>query len=61
MYSWEIENLIAKNNGIVTRDEFYKIINLVDNPQITDVVFKDYSEYVIKTNDGKDIYVIVEM
>lgn len=61
MYTWEIEKFLAQHNRIVTRDEFCKIINQVDNPQVTDVLPKGtYSGFVIKTTDG-DMDVIVKM
>jgi hypothetical protein len=63
MYTWEIEKFLAEKNRIVTREEFLKIINQVDNPQITDVSpkGKKYGEFVIKTADGKNMEIIVEM
>ena len=60
MYTWEIEKLLAEHNRIVTRDEFYKIINQVDNPQIKDVKHVgECSQYIIKA-DEKDMEVIVK-
>ena len=60
MYTWEIEKFLAEHNRIVTRDEFYKIINQVDNPQIKDVEYVgECSQYIIKT-DEKDMEVIVK-
>lgn len=61
MYTWEIENYLASKNRIITREEFCKIINQVDNPQITDVEHVgECSCYTIKTGDGKDMDVIVK-
>ena len=37
MYTWEIEKFLAQHNRIITRDEFCKIINQVDNPQVKDM------------------------
>lgn len=54
MYSWEIEKLIAQNNGIVTREQFYSIVNKVDNPQVKDV--KCENMFTIETEDGYKIY-----
>lgn len=60
MYTWEIEKFLAEHNRIVTRDEFYKVVSKVDNPQVKDVVYKgEYSLYTIKTEDGKDMDVMV--
>lgn len=60
MYTWEIEKFLAQHNRIITRDEFYKIVNKVDNPQIIDVEYQgDCSCFVIKTSDGGDMNVIV--
>lgn len=33
MYTWEIEKFLAERNRTVTREEFYKIVNQMDNPQ----------------------------
>lgn len=62
MYTWEIEKFLAQHNRIITRNEFCKIINQVDNPQVKDVEHVgECSYYLIKTNDGKDMEVIVKM
>ena len=58
MYSWEIEKLIAQNNGIITKEQFYSIINKVDNPQVKDV--KTENVFVIKTTDGYTLYTKVK-
>ena len=58
MYSWEIEKLIVQNNGIITREQFYSIINKVDNPQVKDV--KTENVFVIKTTDGYTLYTKVK-
>lgn len=56
MYTWEIENLLARKGRIVTREEFYKVVNQVDNPQITDVQYdKSTDTYRILTSDNGDI------
>lgn len=56
MYTWEIENLLARKGRIVTREEFYKIVNQVDNPQITDVQYdKSTDTYRILTSDNGDM------
>lgn len=61
MYTWEIENFLASKNRIVTREEFLKIVNQVDNPQITDVKHTgECSCYVIKDKDGNNMDVIVK-
>lgn len=58
MYSWEIEKLIAQNNGIITREQFYSIVNKVDNPQVKDV--KCENMFTIKTEDGYTIHTKVK-
>lgn len=37
MYTWELERYIKERGRILTRDEYYKVVNRVDNPQIKDV------------------------
>ena len=58
MYSWEIEKLIAQNNGIITREQFYSIVNKVDNPQVKDV--KSENVFTIETEDGYTIHTKVK-
>jgi hypothetical protein len=51
MYSWEIENFIKERNNVLTTDEFVKVVNKVDNPQIEDVKKLD-NVFEISTKDG---------
>lgn len=37
MYTWELENYIKERGRILTREEYYKVVNRVDNPQIKNV------------------------
>lgn len=56
MYTWEIENFLRNNNRIVTREEFYKVVNQVDNPQIIDVRYDANDDtYRILTSDNGDM------
>lgn len=56
MYTWEIEKFLAERNRIVTREEFYKVVNQVDNPQVIDVKYnKDSNTYNLKTSDNGDM------
>lgn len=57
MFSWEIENLINKNNKVITREQLLKIINKVDNPQIKDV--KPTTAFEIVTEDGYVMNVMI--
>ena len=53
MYTWEIEKFLAEKNRIVTREEFYKIVSQVNNPQITDVKYdKNRNVYELMTSDN---------
>lgn len=62
MYTWEIEKFLAEHNRIITKDEFYKVVNKVDNPQVKDVEYKgEYGLYTIKTEDGKGMDVMVKV
>lgn len=61
MYTWEIEKFLKEHNGVVTKEEFYKVVNQIDNPQIEDVVYNgEYRSYSIKTNEGKELIVLTE-
>lgn len=56
MYTWEINNYLKERNYKVTREEFMKIVSLVENPQITDVSFVNREDvFRLKTNDNGDI------
>lgn len=62
MYTWEIEKFLAERNRIVTREEFYKIVNQVDNPQVIDVRYnKDSNTYNLKTSDNGDMNFCLEV
>lgn len=52
MYSYEIENLLKLRNYLVTREEYAKISDIKQNPQINHIkydTFKD--EFQIDTKD----------
>ena len=55
MFSWELQNYINERNGILNREEFVKVVNLVDNPQIIDVV-PVKNVFKIVTSDGYEIF-----
>lgn len=62
MYTWEIEKFLAERNRIVTREEFYKIVNQVDNPQVVDVKYdKDSNTYNLKTSDNGNMHFSLEV
>lgn len=62
MYTWEIEKFLAERNRIVTREEFYKIVNQVDNPQVIDVKYnKDSNTYNLKTSDNGNMHFSLEV
>lgn len=41
MYTWELKNFVNQRNGKVSREEYIKLVNRVDNPQIRDVKVED--------------------
>lgn len=55
MYSSEIEKLIVEKGGVITKEDFYKVVNKVDNPQIKNV--KTESGFKIETLDGYEFHV----
>ena len=57
MYSWEIQNFLKERNYEVTKDEFVKVINQVDNPQVRNVTVdrKIVTTYRMQTSDGLDV------
>lgn len=63
MYSWELDNFVKERNNVVTRTEFFKLVNRVDNPQVKDVKPATSNEYLgsftIFTEDGYTLDVIV--
>ncbi|MCR4803677.1 MAG: hypothetical protein K5895_11875 [Lachnospiraceae bacterium] len=58
MFSWEIDKLISDNHRIITREQFYSIVNKIDNPQIKDVL--PLKAFKIVTEDGYDMNVIID-
>lgn len=56
MYTWEINNYLKERNYRVTREEFTKIVSLVENPQITDVSSVNHKDvFRLKTSDNGDM------
>lgn len=56
MYSWEIDNLIQRNNGELSLDEF---LNVYDNsPQMTGCLYEDNNPfpYCFWLDNYKDLY-----
>lgn len=41
MYTWELKNFVNQRNGKVSREEYIKVVNKVDNPQIVDVAVEN--------------------
>jgi hypothetical protein len=62
MYTWEIENYLKARNYKVTREEFIKVVSLVENPQITEVLAVNHKDiFRIKTSDNGDITFSVKL
>lgn len=56
MYTWEINNYLKERNYRVTREEFIKVVSLVENPQITDVSSVNHKDvFRLKTSDNGDM------
>lgn len=56
MYTWEINNYLKERNYKVTREEFIKVVSLVENPQITDVSSVNHKDvFRLKTSDNGDM------
>ena len=56
MYTWEINNYLKERNYRVTREEFTKVVSLVENPQITDVSSVNHKDvFRLKTSDNGDM------
>lgn len=56
MYTWEIENYLKERNYKVTREEFVKVISLVENPQITELLTVNHKDvFRLKTSDNGDM------
>ena len=53
MYSHEIEQLLKLRNFLVSREEYNKISNLKDNPQINHIKYDIHKdEFQIDTRDN---------
>ena len=56
MYTWEIENYLKERNYKVTREEFVKVVSLVENPQITELLTVNHKDvFRLKTSDNGDM------
>lgn len=58
MYTWELQNFVNQRNGNVSREEYIKLVNRVDNPQITDVAVEDCegrAKTIITTSENKSV------
>ena len=54
MYTWELKNFVNQRNGKVSREEYIKVVNKVDNPQIVDVTVENVNgvaKTVVTTSD----------
>ena len=54
MYTWELKNFVSQRNGKVSREEYIKVVNQVDNPQIVDVTVENINgvaKTIVTTSD----------
>ena len=59
MYTWEIRKYLRDRNYVVNREEFLKIVNQVDNPQIVDVrKAKNVFEMITSDDDEKIVFTV---
>lgn len=53
MYSWEIENLLKLRNYLVSREEYIKVTNSKENPQVNHVKYDCNNDvFQIDTTDS---------
>lgn len=53
MYSHEIEKFIKEKNYILDKDEYKKIFNVDNNPQIVQMKYDSYNDdFEMKTSDN---------
>ena len=53
MYSWEINQLLERNNFFISEKDYKRISNAKDNPQIIEVKYDAFSDsFRISTKDG---------
>ena len=53
MYSWEINQLLERNNFFISEKDYKRISNAKDNPQIIEVKYDAFSDlFSISTSDG---------
>lgn len=58
MYTYELQNFVNQRNGNVSREEYIKLVNRVDNPQITDVAVENCegrAKTTITTSDNGSV------
>lgn len=53
MYSWEIDRLLKIKNYLISTEDYFKITNTRENPQIKQIEYNpEYDFFRISTNDN---------
>lgn len=53
MYSWEINQILERNNFVICEEDYKDISNAIENPQITNIRYDTFNDsFRISTSDG---------
>lgn len=53
MYSYEIKQFLADKNSIITKEDYYSLTDIRENPQIKSIKYNTFEDkYELKTDDG---------
>lgn len=53
MYSWEINQILERNNFVICEEDYKDISNAIENPQIINVRYDTFNDsFRISTKDG---------
>ena len=53
MYSWEINQILERNNFVICEEDYKDISNVIENPQIINVRYDTFNDsFRISTKDG---------
>ena len=53
MYSYEIKQFLADRNNVITKEDYYSLTNVHENPQIKSIKYNTFEDkYELETDDG---------
>ena len=53
MYSFEIKQFLADRNNTITKEDYYSLTNVRENPQVKGIKYNTFEDkYELETDDG---------